>query len=258
MKSSPKEEQAEGRDSETLTSGFSLRQRGNWAEVAFITFTRGERTIRLFGVCHYSPAPFWERLETEVNELAHEGWAIHVEGVKGDGMGWTGRAVRYIGREGQEVVGRMLPDLLYQRDHFRHPEGAKVVDLTTEQIIDRLSPAGRAITLAMAGMLRMAAKGVEGSGGDAFSDVLWKQAGSNAKKSPLMRAIDPVLLDQRNAHAVAAALTETDEGDDVALVWGANHLPGMSTLLIKAGWTVQAVEWVPWREFPGKECQKQV
>lgn len=67
--------------------------------------------------------------------------------------------------------------------------------------------------------------------------------------SRLILGLDSIILDDRDAFVLQHAVAEVEAGRDVALVWGAGHVPGMVTSLCEAGWEVKDVRWRQWREF---------
>lgn len=98
-------------------------------------------------------------MNREIADLAEEGWAIHLEGVKEDGR--TDSALRWAFRqmfELQKVVVMACPNLVHQRVHFIRPKRAQVIDLTLGQIIDRMRAQDRAVLLAKIGAASLLVK----------------------------------------------------------------------------------------------------
>ena len=66
-------------------------------------------------------------------------------------------------------------------------------------------------------------------------------------------ALEEVLLDLRNERAMEVLweqLAELDQGQTIALVYGAGHLPGLVTILESHGdWEVVDTQWLPAIEF---------
>lgn len=61
------------------------------------------------------------------------------------------------------------------------------------------------------------------------------------------QAFEQAVVHRRNQHALAAL----PPGRDAVLIWGAGHLPGMTSILEQAGFQREAQEWLPAGRLPG-------
>ncbi|WIE81522.1 hypothetical protein [Curtobacterium sp. MCSS17_016] len=197
---------------------------------ATITLTRAHRTITLVGVMHVGPEQYWKDTQAELDALEDAGTLIHCEGVgSADVRGMRNRARLSLMRVVTRSVSLWLRGvcgwktqrvLTYPSSWQRHdlPSDLALGSTTTRKLISVALLALIASPVA-AWLLR--------TGRLTLFDV---EATSN----------DLDVLDARNRYAITQALSACT---DVALLWGAAHLPGMVALLEAEGFTVTNVTW---------------
>jgi hypothetical protein len=205
----------------------------------------GGREAVLFGVTHIATPEFYSQLQHKLDGLDHAGWAVQYEMVKSDTapLPWTLSEEEVADIRVVTLWRDIFPGLIHQhqglriRPHWVNTDltAAEMRALVSERTWERLSNAEESLTR-LAALLR--------------ERPTWRRrlphafvavctAFSVAALIPALRNKPRVVIGVRNMIAVRAI--DTAEGD-VAAVWGAAHLPGISAGLRARGWGVTRVE----------------
>lgn len=208
------------------------------------------RTVTLVGTMHIGDAGYFHRLSEVLERLAQEGTEVHVEGIShgahedlsdwerdrlAEADSWgnaetSGSAVAMLGLDSQ---GRKL----------RLPDNTRNIDMTYIQLLRRvgwdsyrrlLAPQPEA--QALPGTSRLVRIAIR------FQLRHSRALARLASLRPGNRGADRVVMGARNQIAFAGAI-EALGRNDVALVWGTDHLPALAELFGGVGYRPQREEW---------------
>lgn len=227
----------------------ALRVLGRRVQTAIWTLQHpaSGRHVTLIGTMHMGQRSYFRDLSAAIGALAAAGAEVHVEGIAHrDGQRLTRReqahldeADRWSGPRRADDPARLLQ--LDSQDHLVLPDGARNIDLSRGDLLHRLG---------WTEYRRLFAPkpAPPPPGAMARTVIRFQLRHSQAIESlrclrPRHRKISRVVLHERNRHAFDAALGALARGD-VALVWGADHLPGLAALFEQAGYRVTGQAWV--------------
>lgn len=208
------------------------------------------RHFALIGVCHVSDGYFWDQLQRDIEAMQRllVRAEVHYEGVLADHLTEKPEPDDTF-TQFSEALG-----LVYQRDGLTyHPHWIRT-DLTMKQVLAKLAKPEE--FLDKQAKLKTALRDMTDYANDDPAVGTWIRRA--------MRYILPfhhtlnrksneysVLIDQRNRHAVS---TMVATGTDIITLWGAEHLKGMSNILINCGYEHTRTYWntcVP-RQLPNR------
>ena len=208
---------------------------------ATVTLRRGERTITLVAVMHVGPKPYWQATQAELDALEAGGAVIHSEGVGGQKQttfrGWVRSGLMYgaVGAVSRSL--RLICGWRAQKKALTYPKTWETHDLPVTTALDRVSTPALLRTFVLTQLFSPLAAVFIRTGRMSLHDVNDSDA-----------SLD--IIDARNRHAIDEALAADR---DVALIWGAAHIPGMVDLLEQVGFTIADVAW---RQFWPDGAQK--
>lgn len=213
------------------------------------TLRRGDRTILILGTIHHAHQAFYDQLATTLAQL---GYAVRYELIAlidptpavaevlqpaGPGGGQGSLNIHAYRNRLFAALG-----LADQRHDLTYPGSARNVDLDINQVAELLGPKRfhkfarpKPVAEVTPQALRATRWGLRQMGGRTF--LLASTLLTFRNRTTMMAT--------RNRLAVDDALELADQGMDVALVWGAGHLPGQIRLLRRAGFHLVDVEHRP-------------
>ncbi len=230
----------------------ALETAGGRVRTAVWTLAHPEvgRTVTLVGTFHIGHTEYFDELSALLARLAAGGAEIHVEGISRsdaeDLSDWElERLAEAAAWPEPETAGAAvaLLHLDSQGAKLHLPAGARNVDLTEVDLLRRVGWKGyQRLFAPEAPPARAPALGPLAR---AFIRAQLRHSRSFDRLRSLRRSTRRrarVVLDERNAVAFAAA-AEALGRHDVALVWGADHLPGLARLFRSSGYLVHREEW---------------
>lgn len=219
---------------------------------------KDDHRIVLRGMCHIADTDFYVKTQDKIATFNGE---VHFEGIKspkstedmieeidGEALGRLA-ALMFIYQYVAAVfnvdtqTNHLDPDFIKSQPHYKN------YDLTIDDVLP-ISTEGL-IKQVLDSFLKLDGVNMIGSGSAkllARPQTLALMLTRGNKANPFDTTI---LLDKRNEHAINHALETRDNGQDVMLVWGAEHLEGMSELLEQNKYKHFHTEWdtvIPWIE----------
>ena len=208
------------------------------------------RTVSLVGTMHIADARYFGELSGIISELAADGAQVQVEGIthrdEDQLSGWEGDRLAEARRwEDPERAGLAVALLRLESQRLLNlPEGFRNIDLSHVDLLRRVG---------WDEYRRLFSPGPVPAAVPQFSPLLRavlrfqlrhsRSIEALRSLSPRHRRVNRVVIDERNAVAFAGA-AESLERTDVALVWGADHLPGLARLFGRAGYRLLTTRWV--------------
>lgn len=208
------------------------------------------RTVSLVGTMHIGDGGYFDELSGILAGLAAGGAEVHLEGIahrpEDRLTGWErDRLAEAKGWDDLETSGAAVTLLqLESQSHLRLPDGTRNIDLSHAELLRRVGwPAYR--RLFASGPLESPPPGLRPFVRAAIRFQFRHSRAIEALRrlSPSHRRLNRVVIDERNAVGFAGA-RDTLERRDVALVWGADHLPGLARLFYRAGYRPIRESWV--------------
>jgi hypothetical protein len=208
------------------------------------------RRLHLVGTMHLGDTAYYEELSALVAALDASGAAVHYERIRraddGDvtpeervqleeveSSGYPGGLDAFVAVLGLELQGERLV----------LPAGARNVDVSDVELLRGLGPERyrRLVARPDVAFDERAAPLAR----PLFRFLLRHGPALDRLRmlSARHRRVQRVMVDHRNAVALAAGLRALDRGD-AALVWGTAHLPGMARQLQRAGFRLTAEVWL--------------
>ncbi|MGB3337828.1 MAG: hypothetical protein WBA73_11675 [Devosia sp.] len=239
------------------------------------TLSNGTRTVVFQGMSHIGSEGFYKSVVYDLEKALTDGYVLYYEGVQDspEGDAWFSRTLA--GGGDLSANYKMLSDvcgLKFQLDYFgllkadmaAHPDRHVMADVTTADMMheyERLMQTDPAFAAAEtpAPADASAATGTTGTGIEGI--IGWLQAGSPELRrlagtvcrgfltSTLSGAtppdeMDKVILEFRNQALADRIVNDTHQM--IYITYGANHLPGLLTLLQadNPAWAIQSLKWM--------------
>jgi hypothetical protein len=187
--------------------------------VAIIGQTKLEKDRRrciLQGVAHTAPQSFWDKVQHELDDAVNKGYMIFCEGISVEEGGVPNSREQQLR---QLVIANLNEhpcgdNLVLQSKGVRYPNGMIYADVTLANITERLAKADLP----------------EEIHPDTFRK-LFGRTGFDA--API---VDEIFVDYRN-RVIFDKVRNSSDGENVFLIYGEAHLPGLAKLFVEDGWT---------------------
>lgn len=222
-------------------------------ETPVLTYEHSESQSRidLFGAVHIAEAEYYKTMQEKVGERAAAGAAVQFEMVRvGSDVDISNASRLTLWKMGQiahglgtlfELVKGLDSRLIHQRDGLNYHEDWENVDTTHVDIARRFSIRG-VVKLRLVSLLLSEGLDIENEDFKrAFFSALGKSLGGSSETGSSLlgsKKDNAVIVDYRNRIALEGVDEKLDEapGGDIALIWGAGHIPGLEAGLLGRGY----------------------
>lgn len=200
------------------------------------------RSVMLLGTMHIGHAGYFSRLSRVLARHQATGAEIHVEGISSNprcGLSaWECERLDEVDSWADpETAGAAaaLLSLDSQGANLRVPAGARNIDFTQVELLRRVGEDNFRRLLAP----QPASPGGRSAGGLVRAALRFQMRHGRALRG---RRVNRVVITERNRLAFVGATDALTRGD-VVLVWGADHVPGLTRLFRASGYRVSAEDW---------------
>ena len=200
---------------------------------------RNGHSVQVIGVLHYALPTTWVAINKRLRFLADRGWSVHYEQVK-PVPDMTARE-KGIHRQLQllrATLGNKLGRIgaIYQSEGINYPRGAVNTDTTIREVYASY----KGSLLALAARVKLARVIFQLTPASSVVGLLESGAAQDSSDGAGAIFDNKVLLDLRNRIAVANCVATPQ---NVVMVWGAAHVDGIVSLLLKRGYYVTQHHW---------------
>lgn len=197
------------------------------------------RHIRLVGVCHISSGDFWDQTQRYIETAQHlfPKAEVHFEGVFDDTGGPATRL-----RDGYTKIADAL-GLVAQHEGLKYDTDWVRTDLNLSQVLEKLDDPDAFMKKQRdlyEGFSEMADNLTETPALVAWARRFLRYALAVMHTTRGKSNEYSVIIDERNRHAVS---TMVATGTDIITLWGAEHLKGMSKILLGCGYEHLHTHW---------------
>lgn len=224
--------------------GQVLKTEDGQISLPLVRLTRGKRMVVLVGMSHVAPPQFFMSVRERLLAYERSGFRILYE-VIDPHLTFEFESVKdQCRQEMARIVRRQFIDLLkeydlvYQGDYLRPSPNWFSADLGDEDWKD-----GRFLPLLRSHLEKVSSHTPTRAEVQLFVRKFVDFFSDQPRNVSAHQQNGEIIIDKRNKIAIASVLNHA-ECKNIATYWGVAHLPGMTNLLLKAGYEVGSIEWV--------------